>query len=1092
MKPGARPLTEPLEQWITKRGESALWERFSRDSLEQGERLLREQAVLDCSPGGQGFFARVQADRRHIVSVDCRIHPLPSPLPLTCYCSCSEGEGCAHAVAAILHYLGRTAPACLKTHNPAIQHWLAELELAAHCAEDARSEECLIYLLDSADNAKSITCTPKRVRRRRDGNYGRLMPFAGARRAPPELLRPDDRRLLRLLGEPGVALPAEDLAFLLDLLTQTQRAHWQSPKNPPLQRAAARPGELVWQPNVEGGQRLVLQAQDAELLTPLANPPVWIDPSAQQFGELRINLASSLIDSVLAAPEVSAADLPALARALNKAALPIPAPSAPRRRRMNHVKPVPALRLTCLEDPLRGRGHDWTQAVAEFNFEYGEQQIAGDSAGESVCEVVNGQVIEYRRDKTAEVAAFEQLKAMGLAPLGCLTQGRMAAESVSEWRRFVAEKLPLLQAQGWQVQIEPHFPWRLVEDEQWQVGAWKREQAPDWFDLDLSVEVDGEHLSVLPRLLAMIRDNAEAMTPKALEASDPEGHLLLDLDDGRMLSVPNRWLHTLLKGLTELYDPALHLRGDKLPLPMARAGLLDEIERDAPKRMLNWQGDQSIRALGAQLAAMDDQPEAPTPKGLRGVLRPYQQQGVSWLQYLAHCHVGGVLADDMGLGKTLQVIAHLLLEKESGRAQSPSLVVVPTSLLFNWEREIERFAPGLQVLRLHGPRRHEVKITARSCDLVLTTYGLLVRDIDALAKHAWHLLVLDEAQAVKNPRAQAARAVRTLTAWQRLSLTGTPLENHLGELWAQFDFVAPGLLGNAAAFRRVYRRPIEQAHDEQRLQTLRERVAPFILRRTKQAIASDLPAKTEMPLYAELVGRQRDLYEQILAGQQLRVREALAARGRPQSRMVVLDALLKLREVCCDPRLVAGAESSASAPPESVKLELLLDLVNELRQADRRILIFSQFTRMLEIIETALQEQDHTWVKLTGATRDREAVVDQFQRGDVPLFLISLKAGGTGLNLTAADTVIHYDPWWNPAVARQATDRAHRIGQHNPVFVYHLLTRGTVEDRIMELQHGKAELSAKLLGDGALQTMDPLDPAVVESLFAPLPDLTSG
>jgi len=1086
-------LTEPLEQWITERGEAALWERFSRDSLEQGERLLREQAVLDCSPGGQGFFARVQGDRRQIVSVDCRIHPLPSPLPLTCYCSCSQGEGCPHAVAAILHYLGRTAPACLKTHNPAIQHWLAELELAANSPDEAQPSECLIYLLDSVDNGSAITCTPKRVRRRRDGNYGRVMPFAGARRAPSELLRPDDRRVLRLLGEPGVALPPEDLAFLLDLLTQTQRAHWQSPKNPPLQRAAARLGELVWQPNVEGGQRLVLQAQDAQFLAPPANPPIWIDPIAHEFGELCVNLPPTLVDSVLAAPEVSAADLPALARALEKAALPVPPPRAPRRRRMNHVKPVPALRLTCLEDPSRARGHDWTQAVAEFGFEYGGHQIAGDWAGESVCEVVNGQVVEYRRDKAVEAAAFEQLKAMGLAPLGCLTQGRMAAESVNEWRRFVAEKLPLLQAEGWQIQIEPQFPWRLVEDEQWQVGAWKRDQAPDWFDLDLSVEIEGERLPVLPRLLAMIRDNPEAMTPKGLEALDPEGHLLLDLDDGRMLSVPNRWLHTLLKGLTELYDPALQLRGGKLPLPMARAGLLDEIERVAPEQMFDWQGDHSIRALGAQLAAMDDQPVAPTPKGLQGVLRPYQQQGVSWLQYLAHCHLGGVLADDMGLGKTLQVIAHLLLEKESGRVQSPSLIVVPTSLLFNWEREIERFAPGLKVLRLHGPRRHEVKITARSCDVVLTTYGLLVRDIDVLAKRAWHLLVLDEAQAVKNPRAQAARAVRTLAARQRLSLTGTPLENHLGELWAQFDFVAPGLLGNAAAFRRVYRRPIEQGHDEQRLQTLRERVAPFILRRTKQAIASDLPAKTEMPLYAELVGRQRDLYEQILAGQQLRVREALAARGRPQSRMVVLDALLKLREVCCDPRLVAGAESSAAAPPESVKLELLLDLVNELRQADRRVLIFSQFTRMLEIIETALQEHDHTWVKLTGATRDREAVVDQFQRGDVPLFLISLKAGGTGLNLTAAaDTVIHYDPWWNPAVARQATDRAHRIGQHNPVFVYHLLTRGTVEDRIMELQQEKADLSARLLGDSALQTMDPLDPTVVESLFAPLPDLTFG
>lgn len=1083
-------MTEPLEQWITERGEVALWERFSRESLEQGERLLRDQSVLDCSPGGQGFFARVQADRRQVVSVDCRIHPLPSPLPVTCYCSCAEGEGCAHAVAAILHYLGRTAPACLKSHNPAIQHWLAELEVAAACSPDAHIGECLIYLLEQAD-AGAIVCTPKRVRRRRDGSYGRLMPFAGVRRAPPELLQPVDRRILRLLGEPGTALPPDDLAFLLDLLTQTHRAHWQSPQNPPLQKGIDRPGQLVWQPNIEGGQRLVLQAEETQLLTPRANPPVWIDPVTHQYGGLQIDIPPRVVDSILDAPEVGAEDLPALARALGKATLPVPAPSAPRRRRMNDVKPVPALRLTRLEDPTRVKHSDWTQAVAEFGFDYGGHQIAGDWAGDAVCEVVGGQVIEYRRDKAAEETAFERLKSMGLSPLGCLTQGRMAAESVSEWRRFVAEKLPMLQAEGWNVEVEPRFPWRLVEGEQWQVGAWQRERQPDWFEFDLSVEVDGERHAILPRLLALIRDNPEGMTPKALEASDAKGHLLLDLDDGRMIAVPNRWLQTLLKGLTELYDPALHLRDGRLALPMGRAALLEALERMAPEQAIDWQGDQSIRALGTRLAAIEDQPPAPTPKGLRGELRPYQQVGVSWLQYLARSGLGGVLADDMGLGKTLQVIVHLLLEKESGRAQAPSLIVVPTSLLFNWEREIERFAPGLSVLRLHGPQRHAITKAASACDVVLTTYGLLVRDIDVLAQRRWHLVVLDEAQAVKNPRAQAARAVRRLVAQQRLSLTGTPLENHLGELWAQFDFVAPGLLGNAAAFKRVYRRPIEQGQDEQRLQTLRERVAPFILRRTKQAIASDLPEKTEMPLYAELVGRQRDLYQQLLAGQQLRVQEALAASGRPQSRMVVLDALLKLREVCCDPRLVSGAEASASGPRESVKLDLLLDLVDELRQADRRVLIFSQFTRMLEIIEDALRQRDHQWVKLTGATRDREGVVNQFQRGEVPLFLISLKAGGTGLNLTAADTVIHYDPWWNPAVARQATDRAHRIGQHNPVFVYHLLTRGTVEDRMMELQQEKADLSARLLGDGALKAMDPLDPSVVESLFAPLPDLSS-
>ena len=1076
-------MSEPLEAWIEQHGEAVIWTDFPRQALQLGERLRREQSVLDCSPGGQGFFARVQADRRHVFSVDCRIHPLPSPRPFTTYCSCPEGGGCAHAVAALLFYLGRKAPTGISQANPAVQQWLSELAAAGTAgdtAERGRPAEVVVYLLDDCGEG-GITVTPRRGRPRRRGGYGRLMPFHGLRRAPDGLLTAPDRRLLRLLPEIGSPIPDEDLYFLLCALADTGRAHWQRPDTPALHEAAPETGSFHWHVHPDGRQQLVPVAA-GDRLAFAARPPIWLDPAEGRFGRLETGLSADLVDRLLAAPVIAPGDIDATARGLSALHLPVPQPQAPRRRVFEAIRPVPALRLTRLSDATRSTRSEAGEAVAEFAFEYDGHRVAADAPGDTLTVYEAGELREYRRDRRAEARARKRLAELALSPAGCMAGDRFVPAHAGDWRRFVANGVPALRAAGWRVRIEPCFPWRLAEAELWQAEARRDSRQPGWFNLDISVEVDGERHPVLPLLLGLIRENPEAMSPRHLDAIDPDASLLVDLGDGRLLPVPARRLIPLLKGLTELYDPAVRLDGGRLSLPVGRAAVLDQLA-EAEGRALHWQGDAALRRLGRDIAAVDQQTDIPDPPGLQGELRPYQREGVGWLQRLARVGLGGVLADDMGLGKTLQVLAHLLLEKASGHAAAPSLVVVPTSLLFNWAQEAAKFAPGLKVLRLHGPDRHATYSRLGQYDLVLTTYSLLVRDIAMLHEQSWHLVVLDEAQAVKNPRAQAARAVRTLQAQQRLSLTGTPLENHLGELWSQFDFVAPGLLGNASAFKRVYRRPIEQEADETRLNALRERVAPFLLRRTKQAIASDLPPKTEISLHAELVGGQRTLYEQLRLAQEARVREALAEQDRPQSRMLILDALLKLREVCCDPRLVEQAPSTAR---ESAKLELLLELVGDLMQAGRRVLIFSQFTRMLTLIEDALAARGYAWAKLTGETRDREAAVTRFQSGEVPIFLISLKAGGTGLNLTAADTVIHYDPWWNPAVTRQATDRAHRIGQAQPVFVYHLLTRDTVEDRIMALQRDKAALGERLFADETAAGSAPIDPERVAELFRPL------
>jgi SNF2 family DNA or RNA helicase len=440
----------------------------------------------------------------------------------------------------------------------------------------------------------------------------------------------------------------------------------------------------------------------------------------------------------------------------------------------------------------------------------------------------------------------------------------------------------------------------------------------------------------------------------------------------------------------------------------------------------------------------------------------------------------------MGLGKTLQTIAHVLAEKQAGRLDRPAMIVTLTSLVGNWSRELAKFAPQLRVLALHGPARKTRFADIPAHDVVITTYPLVPRDIDELAAHELHLLVLDEAHTIKNHHTRAADAVRRLSARQRLCLSGTPIENHVGELWALFDFLMPGMLGSADQFQLEFRMPIEDHHDARRLTALRDHVRPYILRRTKDAVAKELPPKTELVRAVELTGAQRELYESIRLAAHADVRAQIRARGIGGASIAILDALLKLRQVCCDARLVGiDAARAIAATATSAKLELLLEMLDTQLAEGRRILVFSSFTRMLALISEALLAKGIGHVTLTGQTQHRDKPIDAFQSGRSDLFLISLKAGGTGLNLTRADTVIHYDPWWNPAAQAQATDRAHRIGQTRPVFAYNLIAAGSVEDRMLGLQRQKRRLADAILADGATAA-GALTERDVDELLAPL------
>jgi superfamily II DNA or RNA helicase len=457
-------------------------------------------------------------------------------------------------------------------------------------------------------------------------------------------------------------------------------------------------------------------------------------------------------------------------------------------------------------------------------------------------------------------------------------------------------------------------------------------------------------------------------------------------------------------------------------------------------------------------------PECPPLDDLEPVLRPYQKEGVAWLQFLRQNQFGGILADEMGLGKTLQALAFLRHVRQEQSSGAPSLVICPTSLVFNWVSEAKHFTPSLKVLPLQGPDRHARFQEIPQIDLVITSYALIRRDLERYREFAFDTVVLDEAQHMKNRQTQNAQAVKTVKALHRIVLTGTPLENSVLDLWSIFDFLMPGYLGTAQDFRERYELPIAREKDATTQSRLARRLRPFLLRRLKTEVAADLPAKLEQVSFCELTAEQREVYQQIIEASRKQILEAVGADGIAKSRMLVLTALLRLRQVCCDLRLLQL--EGVNPDNASGKLDMFGELLEEVIDGGHRVLVFSQFVSMLSLLKEKLSSEGIEFCYLDGSTSDRGAVVERFQTTSaIPVFLISLKAGGVGLNLTGADTVIHFDPWWNPAVESQATDRTHRLGQTKVVTSYKLIARNTVEEKILTLQNRKREVIQATIGD---------------------------
>ena len=762
------------------------------------------------------------------------------------------------------------------------------------------------------------------------------------------------------------------------------------------------------------------------------------------------------------------------------------------------IKPTPHLHLTTAKLSVRpryrkhaGRGQ-LVAAIARLALDYGGAEVSWSENRPRVWVDTAEARVEVLPDQRATWQALMRLQKFGFGPLvgdDAVVVPDLHRQDLALCGNDVSRRLadftlygaPALEKEGWRITYADDYPYRPISYTQAWYGEIREAPEPGWFDWELGILVDGERINLLPAILRMIENYPEGMSLSALQKQPPSELLAVPLEKGGIVPIPAAKVAEILATFAELYEgrPGEPV-GTRLPGPLPF--LPEDLTINGAK--IAWHGAENLRALTNALVGHEGLPAVDYPLGLKAALRPYQKTGLDWLAHLARHDLNGVLADDMGLGKTLQTLALFQHDKEAGRLDRPCLIVAPTSLMDNWRREAARFTPGLKVLVLQGPGRQRRFQDIAAHDIVLTTYPLLARDEEALRATPFHYLVFDEAHILKNPRTAAAQAARRIQGRHKLALTGTPLENHLGELWALFDLLMPGLLGELRGFTQRFRTAIEKHHDATRRDALRKRIAPFLLRRTKEKVAPELPPKTEIIETVALTGSQRDLYEALRLALHDKVRRAIAKRGLTGSRIIILDALLKLRQVCCDPRLVKTQRTAKARP--SAKLNLLREMVPALIEEGRHVLIFSQFTSMLALIAESLAELHVPYAVLTGDTRDRATPVDAFQEGRVPVFLVSLKAGGAGLNLTTADAVIHYDPWWNPAVERQATDRAHRLGQVNPVFVYKLIAEGTVEEKILALQAKKLAMTSALLSDSA-EPGTALQAEDLEGLFGPIP-----
>jgi SNF2 family DNA or RNA helicase len=1110
-----------------------------KDYFERGNVLSLEQL-----PAEEKVVGNVAGRAGKVYKSSLFFHSGPDVIDFT-DCTCPVGFDCKHTAALLLAYLQETAvddsgndtATTAQRSNWQQQFFPANetkssfsrIAKAYHQHKDHSKQErstdssgsgasskrrtTLVYVISCDSVSTTPRITLKNVLLRADGS------FSSARDThidnllsnnPPKCTTEKDREIAQLwqtIGQydnPYYSSYRSDpsanphlFSILLTQILKTGRCYFETLESPPLKLGPALPGCIVWEKDEHNLFRLAIVGikDKAEISCLRWKIPWYVDNKTGECGPADIDLPKELFNAMFNMRAITADETIGVITLIHELGLAsvIPLPPTNSKVEVRLIAPVPKLRIEHLthkdffvfDDGMLGRPGDITR-VALFSTSFPNKP------SNNISEE-NGTIVIEKQDSLAAGRYTQQLHDLGFIEdsnnsfnLDTNKEQCFLLQNDGQWLDFDSRHWDELRTQGWKIEFvgeSEYVP--ALDDTSSKITFKLAEENNWWFSLALNIDIGGKSVSLLPILLSAIyKLTGTTEIAKDVEKLNHKGKFVSFLPDGKLIALPFERIRSILVSLQELLQrPNDASEPEELSVSALH---IAQLLQDKHLAEAEWVGAKKLLNLVHSLKQLQTMEPVLPPANFAAELRPYQVEGLSWLQFMAKHEFGGILADDMGLGKTVQLLAHIALEKENKRLKKPYLVVCPTSVLPNWLAEAEKFTPHLKVVSHYGANRQRSAGELKKYDVLVTTYQTLLRDITQLKAIEWHGIALDEAQVIKNHATEISNATRSLKSGHRFCLTGTPIENHLGELWSQFEFLLPGLLSDKKTFKQLFRDPIERQGNQERRKALSTRVRPFLLRRTKQNVAIDLPPKETIIHKVALEGPQRDLYESVRLTMSDQVRAAIAKKGFKQSQIIVLDALLKLRQVCCDPRLVKL--SAAGKVKASAKLDALMEMLVPMAEEGRKILLFSQFTSMLDLIIPKLTENDLLYVKLTGETKDRKLPVKLFQETDVPIFLISLKAGGTGLNLTAADTVIHYDPWWNPAVEEQATDRAHRIGQTKNIFVYKLIAQGTIEQRMLELQEKKRAL-ANSIYDEQGNTSLAFSEADLDALLRPIDDL---
>ncbi len=966
-------------------------------------------------------------------------------------CDCPVGYNCKHVVAAILKVREKFSNNKHTKGFPVANHyqnWLQLLKGVETQKQDVRlhQEHFLVYRLFLEGSGSLVSFHKAKWLKSGKISKGTKLSaenlfYSYSYRY--DFLSHEDKEIIPLLDNLAENY-RKDVDFqgilgtvALKKMVATQRTFYKDAQEPLTLSQEKKRLSFVWKEQ-EGGMQLFPNLEGEYIIFHKTEPMLYIDVTHNRLVEIESDISPMKVALLLDAPIIPKKEIGKVIQTLAQQ-LPQESVAMPQGFEVEQFQTdvVPDLLLYAQQVGER-KVH-----CMELQFLYGDYAFECQSSESYIFG--DEKTVEVQRDFAKEQACKETMEALGFTYEPHLkayisTSKGSLQEAIERWRIFVDEKVETLRQEGWQIEIDESFGYAFEYSDAIFADV-EEDDTNSWFTLSFKVDVGGKKLDLLPIVVPLLEefDTIESLPPR----------LNLQLPNGNYLHIKAEEVKPILQTLYELFDGKSD--SSELVVKPYDAHLL---EMDGP---VEYRGAKELQALAKKLKDFSGiEPIEPSPN-LQASLRPYQKEGISWLNFLHTFGFGGILADDMGLGKTIQTLAYLQILKERGELTKPSLVVMPTSLIGNWKSEIAKFTPNLTYLELYGTERAEAFEKIADHDIILTTYSLIVRDSERYEALSFAYVILDEAQKIKNPKTKMARSIKSLQTTHRLALTGTPIENHLGELWSIFDFVMPGFLGNLHLFRELFQNPIEKEKLYSKQTLLNRKIAPFILRRTKEAVVKELPPKTEIIKKVTFSPKEAALYENIRVAMEKKLRDAIKQKGLNKSHIMILDALLKLRQVCCHPKLLKL--KAAESVKEASKLEMFMELIETLMAEGKKVLVFSQFTQMLTIMEEQIKAQKIPYTKLTGATRKREEAIAKFTQGDANIFLISLKAGGVGLNLVEADTVIHYDPWWNPAVENQATDRAYRIGQDKAVFVYKLVVENSIEEKIIALQEKKRSIS---------------------------------